>query len=204
MMAIGFTRGFQHEDWVDNVDRVQAAGDNGFNTRFHEIEADFDEVGAVVDLISRALDALSATPPAVELRQSVTPAFVATAATGWSHRTGFAEKVAGQTTGAGMVGLTLPHGSRVLRLRAIGRNAGVGNLRIMLQRQAIADPGAAAEQLARVDGATDPFDVTALVDPNLTLVESDRFKYFITAQLNNAGAGDAVQITGLQVVYSTN
>jgi hypothetical protein len=204
MMAISFTRAFQHEDWVDNVDRVQAAGDNGFNERFHGIEADFDSLGRVVEAISRALDALSAAPPALELRESVTPAFVATSGTGWSHRNGFAEKAAGQTTAAGMTSVSLPHGARVLRLRAVGRNSGGGNLRIALMRQLVADPGATSEQLARVEGTTDPFDQSIAADPAFQRVDDERFKYFITAQLNNALAADVVAVTAMQVVYATS
>lgn len=203
-MALSFTRGFQHEDWVDNVDRVQAAGDNGFNQRFHSIEADLDTIGQVVEAISRALDGLSAAPPALELRETVTPAFVATSGTGWSHRNGFAEKGAGQTAAAGMASVSLPHGARILRLRAVGRNNGGGNLRIALMRQLVADPGATSEQIARVEGTTDPFDQSIAADPQFQRVDDERFKYFVTAQLNNALAADVVAVTGLQVVYATS
>lgn len=32
---------FSHSDWIDNEDRVQAGGENGFNIRFHKLEAEF-------------------------------------------------------------------------------------------------------------------------------------------------------------------
>lgn len=40
---------FQHQDWIDNVDRVQAAGENGFNRRFHGLEEEFERVKTVLD-----------------------------------------------------------------------------------------------------------------------------------------------------------
>jgi hypothetical protein len=43
-----FQRTFVHRDWVDGEDLVQAtnsANDDGFNTRFHHIEADLDALG---------------------------------------------------------------------------------------------------------------------------------------------------------------
>jgi len=40
---------FQHEDWVDNVDVVQAAGEDGFNRRFHDLEEEFARIKAVLD-----------------------------------------------------------------------------------------------------------------------------------------------------------
>ena len=129
---------------------------------------------------------------------------MATSGTGWSHRNGFAEKGAGQTAAAGMASVSLPHGARILRLRAVGRNNGGGNLRIALMRQLVADPGATSEQIARVEGTTDPFDQSIAADPQFQRVDDERFKYFVTAQLNNALAADVVAVTGLQVVYATS
>ena len=43
-----FIRTFQHKDWVDGENTVQAeqtTGEEGFNQRFHKIEADLDAVG---------------------------------------------------------------------------------------------------------------------------------------------------------------
>ncbi len=45
----GFHRTFQHTDWVDGESVVQAEqslGEEGFNQRFHHIEADLDALGA--------------------------------------------------------------------------------------------------------------------------------------------------------------
>jgi len=53
---IEFRRSFHHLAWVDGVDRVSAAGDNGFNARFAAIEADLDSIGACIDDVSQALD----------------------------------------------------------------------------------------------------------------------------------------------------
>ena len=43
-----FTRSFAHQDWIDGEDVVQAeetTGEDGFNLRFHRIEADLDSAG---------------------------------------------------------------------------------------------------------------------------------------------------------------
>src|SRR5687768_6954850 len=47
-----FTRGLQHQDWIDGESVVQAgqtAAEQGFNLRFHQIEDDLDALGANVD-----------------------------------------------------------------------------------------------------------------------------------------------------------
>jgi hypothetical protein len=73
----GYNRTFQHTDWVDFVDPVQAGGNNGFNERFHSLENEFDLISAVIGSVSNAIDSakdaiasvnnkvetLKATPP---------------------------------------------------------------------------------------------------------------------------------------------
>jgi len=43
---------FQWQDWTDNVGRVQAGGDNGFNARFQALQAEFPRVADVVALLA--------------------------------------------------------------------------------------------------------------------------------------------------------
>ena len=45
MANITYTRSFQHQDWIDNEDIVQAGGERGFNVEFHALEAEFDKIG---------------------------------------------------------------------------------------------------------------------------------------------------------------
>lgn len=40
---------FQHQDWMDNVDVVQAGGENGFNIRFHNLQDEFSRIKTVMD-----------------------------------------------------------------------------------------------------------------------------------------------------------
>jgi hypothetical protein len=51
MANITYTRGFTHDDWIDNEDVVQAGGERGFNTKFHSLESEFDKIGQVVGVI---------------------------------------------------------------------------------------------------------------------------------------------------------
>lgn len=46
MATINYQRAFTHDDWIDNEDVVQAAGEKGFNQKFHAIEAELDAIGA--------------------------------------------------------------------------------------------------------------------------------------------------------------
>ena len=64
MANVSFTPSFTHTPWVDNRDRVQAAGPNGFNVRFAALQADLGSLAGVVQQIDTALDALEAGPGA--------------------------------------------------------------------------------------------------------------------------------------------
>jgi hypothetical protein len=63
----GYTRQFQHTDWIDFVDPVQAGGNNGFNERFHALESEFDLISAAITSVDNALTTFEQTPPAVGL-----------------------------------------------------------------------------------------------------------------------------------------
>ena len=47
MADISYIRSFSHVDWIDNEDVVQAGGENGFNKKFRELEAELDRISAV-------------------------------------------------------------------------------------------------------------------------------------------------------------
>jgi hypothetical protein len=63
----GYTRQFQHTDWIDFVDPVQAGGNNGFNERFHALESEFDLISGAITSVDSALSAFEQTPPAIGL-----------------------------------------------------------------------------------------------------------------------------------------
>jgi hypothetical protein len=198
-MAVIYTPGFQHTAWVDNVDRVQAAGDNGFNVRFHDLEDEFGALSDVVKLISDALDALSATPPSAPVRLTLTPALVATG-TAWEHVAGGALKATGKTDASGMLPLQLPHGHRILAIRATGSKQS-GNLSINVFRQPLTGT-AAPQRIAGVDAPAGTFDLSSAPPAtSVSLVDNDQFRYFLTADLDGAVATHLIALNGFQITH---
>jgi hypothetical protein len=63
----GYTRQFQHTDWIEFVDPVQAGGGNGFNQRFHAIENEFDLISAAITSVDNALTSFESAPPGIGL-----------------------------------------------------------------------------------------------------------------------------------------
>ena len=61
----GYTRHFQHQDWIDFVDPVQAGGNNGFNDRFHALESEFDLISAAIASADSAITGLQTASPAL-------------------------------------------------------------------------------------------------------------------------------------------
>ncbi|SRR6266849_1408855 len=63
----GYTRHFQHKNWLDFIDPVQAGGDNGFNDRFHKLESEFDLIAAAISSVDDAVTNLENAAPAIGL-----------------------------------------------------------------------------------------------------------------------------------------
>jgi len=216
-MTISYTRTFSHTDWVDNVDRVQAGGDNGFNGRFHSLEAEFDTISGVVSQVSTQFgdeatqitelqQQVSALGIAVARAVSVTPVLTAAGPTGWDTSSpGIARKPPSPATSAyGAVAVTLPAGAQITAFRALGNDTGAGTIRLDLMRQALTGQGQAPVVHITVTGQpTDsPFDVTKNpVSGSGNDVIDAESSYFILARLDNAGPNDNVYLTGFQVLY---
>ena len=201
MATIAYIRQFQHTDWQDNVDRVQAGGPTGFNQHFHDIEGDFDALAQVVNQINTALIALGQAPPPTATHLTSMPALVAASSTGWQGGLGVVSKPANQTSAWGAMSIDLPTGAVIQAFRATGRNTGAGNLRIALQRQGVV-LGTSSERIVGLDNISgDPFDQNGAANAAAGTVNNQQFKYFITAQLDNAGAADTVILNAFQITY---
>jgi len=201
---VSYTPTFHHTEWLDNVDRVQAGGPNGFNTRFNTIETDLHGVATAVAQIDTALTALGTKPPPTQQRITLAPPLVADQPTpGWAHdASGVAVKPQNQTAISGLMSLNLPDRVRLLNLRAVGQNTGTNALvRISLFRAQLLGAGAAPDRLARVAGDANPFDNTVTVDPNLSTVDLGTFRYFIIATVDNAAPADIVTLAAIQLSY---
>ena len=194
---------FQHVDWTDNVSRVQADGADGFNIRFHALEAEFDQISKVFDLVNAALVALGQKPPPKQIKITLTPVLETTALNGWSHQQGLAQKPPGQTSAQGMMSVDLPDGVELLTLRVNGRNSGTGTLSISLQRQSLGTGNNPSEQVVTVSGSGNPFDASAPANAQVATVDTSNFKYFIVAEVDNAQAADIVQLTAFQITYQS-
>lgn len=58
MASFTYSRSFTHIPWRNQKDVVDAEGENGFNRRFHDLEAEFDTIGTTVADIGQEVDRL--------------------------------------------------------------------------------------------------------------------------------------------------
>lgn len=74
MAIVSFEPVFDHQEWVDNVDRVTAGGPNGFNARFNAIVADLNQITQVVQKVDNALERRPASNQLIQTNVTI-PAF---------------------------------------------------------------------------------------------------------------------------------
>jgi hypothetical protein len=60
---VSYNSQFNPPPWVDGVDTVQAAGNNGFNKRFQDIVTEFDSLSQVVNQLNAGLGAFQPVGP---------------------------------------------------------------------------------------------------------------------------------------------
>jgi hypothetical protein len=198
-MSVSYTPAFQHTDWVDNVDRVRAAGDNGFNVRFHGLEAEFERLADVIKKVSDVLDALSQTPAPTPVKLTLTPTLT-TISDRWDHVLGGAAKPPGATDASGLMSVAFPQGVTIRELRVTGRKDS-GNLSVNLRRQSLA-AGSTTELLVGLTLSNGTFDSsTAAPGGPAAKVDNDQFRYYLTAELDSAVGGSVVQLTCFQITY---
>jgi hypothetical protein len=198
-MTVSYNPAFEHTDWVDNVDRVRAGGDNGFNGRFHALEDEFKRVAGVITDVGAALDKLSRTPDPTTVKMTLAPTLT-TLADPWEHVFGGASKPSGATDASGLMAVTLPAGVAVRELRACGRKES-GNLTVSLRRQGIiagANPELVRGLPIAVNGNFDERTPPEGVDP---VVDNEQFRYYLTAELDGANPASVVQLTCFQITY---
>jgi hypothetical protein len=201
--TINFVRGFTHTDWVDNVDRVEAGGDNGFNGRFHALEADLDTVGATFDTVQSALNTLG-QPSTKPVALSLSPVLTAVRTLpSWEQDLGEARKPPGAVSAFGVMAVYLPDGVTIQSLRVIGENPGAaGNLIVRLHRRSLDPLITTSEEVVSVFPAGDPFDVSSAPQhPARAIVDTDAFAYFIEVALDNANPGDTEGLHSFQIVH---
>ena len=210
MTDLSYTPTFAPSNWIDNVDRIQADGPNGFNVRFDAIHADLLQAAAVVSEISTEI----ARPVGVPTGQQVlTPGLdlVSTPSSGtggWTYdETGAAHPDAGSGGGSAVMGLSLAADIRLVSFRAIGLYAGgATGLNILLLRIPLSDASAIPDRLAEIrndtSAFTNPYDITVPVNAAFAAVDPETFHYYIALSSGFVQDSGATSLATVQLAYT--
>lgn len=204
-----YTRNYIHLDWMDNVDRVRAGGDHGFNAEFHNLEAEFDA-------ISSAITGLAVKPPPTKFTVTLTPNLVPTttqATSQFQHINGAAVVPIKQILAAGMQTVPFPPGVVLNALRMTGAKSS-GTIEVILQRQLL-PYGSQPQAVATVvvgPNQNGPFDNSANpTDTNLTAVDTTQYRYYLSVSLSGGdplatqgvdGGGLSLLFDAFQIAYT--
>jgi len=192
-----YTPSFSHTDWIDNRDRVQAGGDNGFNARFHALEAEFALLAAhlnpLVEAFSKPLVKLTFAP----ILMPYTNQGESAAKQPWVQGLDDVRKAPNQQEAHGTMGLNLPAGAHIQSLLVTGSRPS-GTLTIILRRHRF-DNTESSQAVITADQLGQPSSPPAS-SPELAVVEDD-YRYYLTADLAGATATDLVQLFCVQLTY---
>ncbi|BDM70855.1 hypothetical protein HEK616_43420 [Streptomyces nigrescens] len=205
---------FSHTDWIDNEDRVQAGGENGFNIRFHHLESEFatlakDHLNPVIRALSNVETSLSLVPilaPSKQVDQPATPPLTPAAGqplpappppVHWELVNDFAQKPSTATEAHGIMNITLPDGAEIKSLTMTGTRqpvTGVMPTAVLRRRVVTGDEG--AQEIVKVSA----FNVPAI--PAVQAIVNNRtHRHFLQVDLPTVPVGDTVKLFCFQITY---
>jgi hypothetical protein len=212
MPDISYTPAFHHVDWIDNVDRIQAGGPNGFNIRLDTIQADLQRLSTVFSQVDTSLDALTtAAPP--QTGQQMLAVGLATRErsdapdAGWdmspdgSIHPNFGDSI-------GLMDLALPDRARLVSMRVVGQfvAANLQTFTVTLIRVPLTANDGPSNQLAQISstspGITNPFDLPAPVAAEFAVVDVGTFRYTLVFESVHTTDLLAVAVHAVRIFYT--
>jgi hypothetical protein len=195
---VSYNPHFNPPPWVDGVDTVQAAGNNGFNKRFQDIVTEFGTLSQVIAQINASIVIV---PPTATL--TFAPSFFPNLTNApWTQNNGIATMPSNLTGVDGWMPLQLPDGTQMQTMTVIGSKSGsVGSFQVQLVQQSLSD-GTAHLLLAIPlgDQSDGSFQVTGQVAVNLNQVNNSANKYLVTARIVGATVGASASLIAIQIL----
>jgi hypothetical protein len=199
MADISYKRSFRHVDWIDNEDVVQAGTENGFNARFHALEAEFDQLSLVISQLASAVSSVSPTTT-LTFAPSFLPNLTAPA---WSQNNGSAVKPAGQSGPEGYMPLQLPDGLHLQSMKVFGKKSGdVGTFVVQLMSQPVSGGSdLILTQILLGQGTPDSIQgANGPVLSNQNVIDNKANKYLVTAKMPGAKPDSTAELTAVQIL----
>jgi len=214
MSDLSYTPTFRHKPWIDNVDRVKAAGPDGFNVRFEAIDSDLQQVSTVVTEIDTRLDQAESGPAPGTQRLLVpldpTSNLIPGAGVWTCDTTGAIHPEpdlgSAASLAAGTMDVALPDQATLLSMRVIGLyQSAAAQIFIGLQRNNLFNIGLSANPIVHVTiaatGHGNPYDVTESVTGFAT-VDNTQFRYALLLTSSSVSNGDIITLDSVELTYT--
>ena len=210
MVDVNFVPTFSHDDWEDKIDRVDAEGPDGFNIRFNAIAADLHQLSTVVARTDAAITDFRTPPPPKQQVMTFNPVFGRVPPnTSWRNGAdGTAEIGVLDGGGAfGVMNLDLPDNFALTTMRVLGQiisaDRGV-DVTVTLSRSPLrlAASGSSTETLGSIRSfGPGSFDLQATVNSPLGRIDTNSFRYPLTAKYVADIGQSSVQIAAVQLTF---
>jgi hypothetical protein len=205
MADVSFTPTFTHTPWVDNKDRVQAGGANGFNVRFSSLENDLQTLSTVVSEIDTVLDALAAGAGPVSHLTTMAPPILLRIGDATSQY--WTQDVDGSSIPSplhgnadGIMPVSVPNGATLTQFAVQGSFSGAGGLEVDFSRRAIDGSGSATLLASVVVGVTAGNSVA--ISGSTAVTDVANYYYFVRATVGGASSTTSARLYGIQITYS--
>ncbi|MGW6534743.1 hypothetical protein ACWGBV_00705 [Streptomyces sp. NPDC055051] len=182
---------FSHKDWIDHQHRVQAGGEDGLNSRFHQLETEFadlarNQINPIIEALGGAAETRHLTLVPALFPDGDKPA--------WTQGVDMVEKADPAAEAHGFMNIVLPDGVRVKSLLATG-NKSAGTLTVTLKRRQIGNEGIGAESLVSSNVLG-----TAVNAQGDVRIENLTHRHFLTIGITGAANGTA-RVFCVQIAY---
>ncbi|APE25816.1 MULTISPECIES: hypothetical protein [Streptomyces] len=187
---------FSHKDWIDNQDRVQAGGENGLNSRFHQLEAEF--LGLAENQINPMLDVLGTPTRHLTLVPALhSYAKDGIAVPGWEQAVDMVAKPANVAEAHGFMNIVLPDGVQVRSLLVTGSNqSSTGTLTVSLDGREIGNNDAGTKRFVSSTKLGIPAPPAEEVR-----IKNESIRYYLTVEVVGAELTKPVKVFCVQLVY---
>ncbi|MFI6448378.1 hypothetical protein [Kitasatospora sp. NPDC050543] len=202
MAITPYTPKFSHTDWIDNEDRVQAGGENGFNIRFHNLETEFatlaeQHLNPLINSLSTTGPSFLSLIPILAPKLSPDAAPIATMPPAWVLVGESAQKISGVSEAHGIMNITLPDGVEIKSMMVAGSQSVPTDPfpSLVLRRKAVEGTSGSENLITIAKFGVEAFPAGQVIVNNKT------HRYNITADLNNVNKDSTVILFTFRITY---
>ncbi|MFF8605516.1 hypothetical protein ACF06X_06220 [Streptomyces sp. NPDC015346] len=187
---------FSHKDWIDHQHRVQAGGEEGLNSRFHQLEDEFaglarNQINPIIEALGVSTRHLTLVPVLNRYTEN------GSERPPWLQAVDMVEKPNLAEEAHGFMNVTLPDGVIVKSLLVTGSNlSSTGTLTVALKSREINN-----REDTDVLLTSKTLGTPARPEGGEVKISNKTHRYYLTVQVERADPEEAVTVFCVQITY---